>query len=148
MQDPKLLQPPLLPVFSKFFIKGTATVGPCCLTFTLGPLENHSFFSKKLYASFPPICFLEHSPDSKKGLLPEKFTRRKFNEYTPEIQGLRILCYNLGQKVLRILHISYLQNAYPADLVLLRPLRFPYPTLVKTVQSRSEIIHPDFNNVF
>ena len=47
MQDHKLLQTPLLPVFSKFFIKGTATVGSCCLTFALGPLENHSFFSKK-----------------------------------------------------------------------------------------------------
>ena len=120
-------------MFSKFSIEGTATVGPCCLTSALGPLENHSLFSKKLYAKFPSICFLEHSPVSYKVVLPEKCTRGKCNEYTPEIQGLRILCYNLGQKELRILHFSYIQNAYPADLVLLWPIRSPHPTLVKVV---------------
>ena len=118
MQDQKLLQNPLLPVFSKFFIKGTATVGSCCLTFALGPLENHGFFSKKfIYMPGSLPCFSEHSP-------------------------------GLGQKELRILHFSYIQNAYPADLVLLWPIRSPHPTLVKVVQSRSAIIHAGLNIVF
>lgn len=67
-------------MFSKFSIEGTATVGPCCLISALGPLENHSLFSKKLYAKFPSICFLEHSPVSYKVVLPEKCTRGKCNE--------------------------------------------------------------------
>ena len=150
MQDHKLLQTPLLPVFSKFFIKGTATVGSCCLTFALGPLENHGFFSKKFIYMPGSLRYVSQSTVLilKKGVLPEKRTRRKCNEYTPEIQGLRIFCYNLGQKELRILHFSYIQNAYPADLVLLWPIRSPHPTLVKVVQSRSAIIHAGLNIVF
>ena len=66
-------------------------------------------------------------------ILKREFSLRNVPEENAEIQGLRILCYKLGQKELRILHFSYIQNAYPADLVLLWPIRSPHPTLVKVV---------------
>ena len=54
--------------------------------------------------------------------------------------------YNLGQKVLRILH--FLTHKTPIPRIWYRYDLFPRPTLVKVVYSRSKTIQPDFNIVF
>ena len=51
--------------------------------------------------------------------------------------------YNLGQKVLRILH--FLTHKTPIPRIWYRYDLFPRPTLVKVVYSRSKTIQPDFN---
>ena len=59
---------------------------------------------------------------------------------------LLLVGYNLGQKVLRILH--FLTHKTPIPRIWYRYGLFPRPTLVKGVYSRSKMIQPDFNIVF
>ena len=61
--------------------------------------------------------------------------------------SMRLLVgYNLGQKVLRILHI--LAHKTPIPRIWYPYGLFSRPTLVKVVQSGSKLIQPDFNIVF